>query len=280
MRYRVVLPLGRAALRIGRVTLSLVAACGVALLGCGHPGGRGGPVTGNAGTTGAGGDVSPLGSAGTGGGAAGTTGAAGDGGPGNAGTTGNAGDGGPGAAGTTGAAGNGAAGTTGAAGDGAAGTTGSAGTSGSAGTTGSGGSGAGTNLIANGDFSDGATNWHTEQGGTGNVNNGAYCVTGLTSTTLVGWNAPTGTRLMLSSGTPYRVSFQASGAGTVHLKVGQDAGAFADIFTANHNVGSSLQTFTDNFTPTSNENAGIAFTFMNAGSSTVCIDNVTLAAAN
>ena len=43
-----------------------------------------------------------------------------------------------------------------------------------------------------------------------------------------------------------------------------------------HMVGES----TTSAAPTSNENAGIAFTFMNAGNSTVCIDNVTLAAAN
>jgi len=285
MRHRVVLTVNRA-LRIGRVTLSLVAAGGLALVACSHPGGRGGPVTGNAGTTGTGGDISPAGSAGTGSGAAGTTGAGGDVGPGaagtsgNAGTTGSAGNSGPGAAGTTGAAGNsgpGAAGTTGAAGNGASGTTGNAGTSGAAGTTGAGGSGSGTNLIANGDLSSGATNWHTE-GGTGNVNNGAYCVGSPSSATLVGWDAPAGMPLMLMSGTPYRISYQASGAGTVHLKVGQAASPFNAIHESDHGISSSPQTFTDNFTPTASNNAGLAFYFMNAGTSTVCIDNVTLVA--
>ena len=271
MRHRVVLTVNRA-LRIGRVTLSLVAAGGLALVACSHPGGRGGPATGNAGTTGTGGDISPAGSAGTGSGAAGTTGAGGDVGPGAAGTSGSAG--------TTGSAGNsgpGAAGTTGAAGNGAAGTTGNAGTSGAAGTTGAGGSGSGTNLIANGDLSSGATNWHTE-GGTGNVNNGAYCVGSPSSATLVGWDAPAGMPLMLMSGTPYRISYQASGAGTVHLKVGQAASPFNAIHESDHGISSSPQTFTDNFTPTASNNAGLAFYFMNAGTSTVCIDNVTLVA--
>ena len=228
MRHRVVLTVNRA-LRIGRVTLSLVAAGGLALVACSHPGGRGGPVTGNAGTTGTGGDISPAGSAGTGSGAAGTTGAGGDVGP------------------------------------------------GAAGTTGAGGSGSGTNLIANGDLSSGATNWHTE-GGTGNVNNGAYCVGSPSSATLVGWDAPAGMPLMLMSGTPYRISYQASGAGTVHLKVGQAASPFNAIHESDHGISSSPQTFTDNFTPTANNNAGLAFYFMNAGTSTVCIDNVTLVA--
>ena len=254
-------------------------------MACSHPGGHG-PTTGSAGTTGTGGNVSPAGVAGTGGGSAGT------GVSGSAGTTGSAGDTGtPGTAGAggdtspTGTAGNvgtpGDAGTTGSAGSGAAGTTGSAGTSGSAGTTGgggatgTGGSGSGTNLIANGDFSSGATNWHTEMG-TGNVNgSGAYCVSN-PGAALIGYDAPSGSPLMLMGGRSYRISYQASGAGGLHLKVGMSAQPFGDIYTADDNLGSSLQTFTHNFTPTASNSAGLAFTFSNAGSATVCIDNVTL----
>jgi len=88
----------------------------------------------------------------------------------------------------------------------------------------------------------------------------------------------TGLPLMLMGGTPYRISYQASGAGTVHLKVGQAASPFNAIHESDHGISSSPQTFTDNFTPTASNNAGLAFYFMNAGTSTVCIDNVTLVA--
>jgi hypothetical protein len=50
------------------------------------------------------------------------------------------------------------------------------------------------------------------------------------------------------------------------------------IFQMDHGVSGSLQTFTDNFTPSASNSAGLAFTFANAGTSTVCIDNVSLTA--
>ena len=258
------------------MTLSFVAVFGLACVGflaCSHPGG-GGVFTGTAGTTGTGGDGSPAGTAGTSG-SAGTTGAAGDvGTTGTAGTTGAGGDisptgtaGNVGTTGNAGTSGSGAAGTTG-----TAGTSGSAGDSGSAGTTGTGGSGPGNNLIANGDFSSGATNWHTEMG-TGNVNGGAYCVGSPGGSTLVGYAAPAGTMLSLSGA--YKLTFQASGAGTVHVKVGMAVSPYGADYEGNSSVSSSLQTFTHMFTA-NDSNAGIAFTFMNAGTSTVCLDNVTL----
>jgi hypothetical protein len=275
MRHRVGLPSGRA-VRIGRVALSLVAVCGLAVVACSHPGGSG-VVSGTAGTTGSGGNTSLTGTAGTGNGTgdAGTTGAAGDvGTTGTAGTTGSGGDTSPtGTAGTSGDAGtSGTAGTTGGAGTGEAGTSGGAGTTGSAGTTGAGGTGSGNNLIENGDFSGGATNWHTESGN-GNVNNGAYCVGSPGGATLVGYAAPAGTMLSLSGS--YKLTFQASGGGTVHVKVGMAVSPYTADYEGNSSVNSSPQTFTHMFTANDN-NAGIAFTFMNAGTSTVCLDNVTL----
>jgi hypothetical protein len=264
--------------RIGRLGLALVAGC---LLACSHPGGSSSPTgsagtsgaAGNSGSPGSGGAMSTAGTTGAAGtgadtGVAGTSGGAGDVGTGSAGTTGAAGDGGPGVAGVTGAAGNSSGG---------AGTTGDGGNGQSAGSGGAtGGTGNGANLIANGDLSDGATNWHTEMG-TGNVNGGAYCVTN-PGAALVGWSSPAGMPLSLSGGTSYRLSFQASGAGTVHTKVGLAVTPYTADFEGNDSVGSSLQTFTHTFMPTATDsNAGIAFTFMNAGSATVCIDNVTLA---
>jgi hypothetical protein len=259
---------------------------GAAFVACSHPGGGGGVFTGSAGTTGSGGNSFPTGTAGTGSGfggnvgttgSAGTTGSGGDGIPtGTAGTTGAGGDvsptgtagnvGTPGTAGTMG--GSGVAGTSG-----GAGASGSAGDSGTAGTTGTGGSGpSGPNLIENGDFSNGATNWHTENG-TGNVNAGAYCVSNPGGSTLVGYAAPTGTMVSLSGG--YKLTFQASGAGTVHIKVGMAVSPYSADYEGNSAVSSSPQTFTHMFTANDN-NAGIAFTFMNAGTSTVCLDNIAL----
>jgi len=251
---------------MGRLSLAVVAAGALASFACSHPTGSGKLPTGTAGTTGAAGTSGP-GSAGVSGGAGttgsgGTTGTAGDGGPGMAGTTGSAGDGGPGSAGTTGAAGDGAGGTG----------------SGSGGTTGAGGSGSsGPNLIANGDFSSGAANWHTEMG-TGSVNgSGAYCISN-PGAALMGWDAPAGSPVTLSSGTGYRFSYQASGSGTVSIKIGMATPPYDTIYMGMNGVSSSPQTFTHSFTANSSPAIGLAFTFTNAGSSTVCIDNVTLAA--
>jgi hypothetical protein len=50
-------------------------------------------------------------------------------------------------------------------------------------------------------------------------------------------------------------------------------------FQGNDGLNSSLQTFTHTFTSPNNDmNTGLAFTFSNAGTATVCIDNVTLVA--
>ena len=158
----------------------------------------------------------------------------------------------------------------GTAGSGAAGTSGD---TGSGGNTGSGGGTPGNNLLANGDFSGGATNWHTENG-TGNVNgSGAYCVGSPGGSTLVGYSAPSGTMLSLSG--PYKLTFQASGAGTVHVKVGMAVSPYGADYEGNSSISNSPQTYTHMFTTTDN-NAGLAFTFMNAGTSTVCLDNIAL----
>jgi hypothetical protein len=281
MHHRVGLRSGRA-LRIGRARAFIgLALLGATFVACSHPGGSGGVLTGSAGTTGSAGNGSPTGTAGTGNGTAGTVGTTGT-----AGTTGSGGDSSPtGTAGTTGSGGDvsptgtagnvgtpGTAGLTGTAGSGAAGTSG--GGAGDGGNAGTGGSGpAGPNLIENGDFSNGATNWHTESG-TGNVNgSGAYCVSSPGGTTLVGYSAPAGTMLSLSGG--YKLTFQASGAGTIHIKVGMAVSPYNADYEGNSSVTSSPQTFTHMFTANDN-NAGVAFTFVNAGTSTVCLDNIAL----
>ena len=145
-------------------------------------------------------------------------------------------------------------------------------------TTGAGGTSPAGNLITNGDFSAGAANWHTE-GGTGNVNgSGAYCVSN-PGAALIGWESTPGSPLMLSMGRSYRFSYQASGSGTVNAKVALAVPPYTADFEGNNAINSSLQTFTHTFTsPNNDSNTGIAFTFANAGTSTVCIDNVTLVA--
>jgi hypothetical protein len=268
--------------RIGRLALAVVAVGALASFACSHPPGSG-STAGAAGATGAAGNGGP-GTAGTTG-AGGTTGSAGNvGSPGSGGNVGTAGDtgtagnsgsaGDTGTPGTAGAAGDGGPGTAGNTGSGSAGNTGSAGAAG--GSTGAGGATPAGNLIVNGDFSNGATNWHV-QDGTGTVNGaGAYCVSN-PGAALIGWEGTPGSLLMLRMGTSYRLSYQASGSGTVNVKIGLAVAPYTSDFEGSNSLSSSLQTFTHTFTcPNNDINTGMAFTFSNAGSSTVCIDNVSL----
>jgi hypothetical protein len=65
----------------------------------------------------------------------------------------------------------------------------------------------------------------------------------------------------------------------VNAKVALAVPPYTADFEGNNAINSNLQTFTQTFTSPNNDiNTGIAFTFANAGSSTVCIDNVTLVA--
>ena len=65
----------------------------------------------------------------------------------------------------------------------------------------------------------------------------------------------------------------------MHAKVGLAVPPYTADFEGNNSLNSSLQTFTHTFTSPNNDvNTGLAFTFSNAGTSTVCIDNVTLVA--
>jgi hypothetical protein len=80
---------------------------------------------------------------------------------------------------------------------------------------------------------------------------------------------------MLSLSGAYKLTFQASGAGAVHIKVGMAVSPYNADYEGNSSVTSSLQTFTHTFTA-NDSNAGIAFTFMNAGTSTVCLDDIEL----
>jgi hypothetical protein len=84
---------------------------------------------------------------------------------------------------------------------------------------------------------------------------------------------------MLRMGTSYRLSYQASGSGTVNVKIGLAVQPYTSDFEGSNSLNSSLQTFTHTFTcPNNDANTGMAFTFSNAGSGTVCVDNVSLVA--
>jgi hypothetical protein len=63
----------------------------------------------------------------------------------------------------------------------------------------------------------------------------------------------------------------------VNIKVGMATAPYDTIYMGMNGVSSSAQTFTHTFMANSSASIGLAFTFANAGSSTVCIDNVTLA---
>ena len=112
------------------------------------------------------------------------------------------------------------------------------------------------------------------------MTNGALCVSGWDANSLVGWSTTAGAPLMLSSGTSYRISYQASGNGvSMHVKVGLAVSPYTSDFetSPNESLGGNLQTYTHTFTPPQNDvNTGLAFTF-SGGSGTVCLDNVSLA---
>src|SRR5262249_31478831 len=139
------------------------------------------------------------------------------------------------------------------------------------------------NLIANGDFTNGLANWHTEYPmNAGNVNaTGAFCVANAPNGLLFGWSLPASSPLVLPPQTAYHLAYQASGSGMMNVKVGLAVSPYTPDFQTQPNddaVGSTMQTFTHDFsTATGDANTGLAFTVGSAsGTTTVCIDNVTL----
>ena len=286
-----------------KVLLVCLASAGLAVASCSHPSGTGSTGSGGSNGTGGSGDC-PAGSVGCpcigttcdqdlacadlGGGntqcvtTAGSGGTPGTGGSvatgGSVGTGGVVGTGGspatggsPGTGGTTGTGGNGP---------------GTGGTSATGGSPGTGGNPA-NNLIANGDFSQGDTNWGVPNGSptSKGVQNGQYCITLSSSTgeVIVGWGGAT-TSANLSAGVNYTLSYQASasaGLSEFDVHIGQAVGSFnLDKDLGNDNVGTSLGTITHMFSLSSADSqAGVAFLIKaSGGSSTVCIDNVSLTA--
>ena len=239
----------------------------IALVSCDHgarnvlpgpgPAGTAGQTTvgqaGSTGTAGSGGDAGSTGVAGSTG-DAGTTGVAGSVGSGGSGGSGNSG-------GATGAAG--------------------AGQGGNDPTGGGGGSSPAGNVVTNGDFSAGEASWHVENDTGHSITNGQYCVRNPSASTLVGWST-SGANVMLNGGTSYRISYQASASSgnvTMHVKVGLAVQPYTSDYETNETLNSGLQTFNHMFTPSNgtDQNMGIAFTFMGASNSTVCLDNVSIA---
>jgi hypothetical protein len=51
---------------------------------------------------------------------------------------------------------------------------------------------------------------------------------------------------------------------------------YGDIYTSDDGISSNAQTYSHTFMPTSSNSAGLAFTFVNAGNTMVCLDDVTL----
>jgi hypothetical protein len=282
-----------------KVLLVCLASAGLAVASCSHPGGTGATGTGGSnGTGGSGSCTSPslgcpcngttcdqglscadLGNgntqcvttAGTGG-TPGTGGSTATGGVPGTGGTGVGTGGTPATGGSTGTGGNGP---------------GTGGSSATGGSTGTGGGSSGSNLVINGDFSQGMTNWNISENTPTNpgVNNGQLCIT-LTSGTgevIVGWGDST-TSASLSAGVNYTLSYQASasaGLSEFDVHIGQAVGSFnLDKDLGNDNVGTSLGTVTHMFSLSSADSqAGVAFLIKaSGGSSTVCIDNVSLTA--
>jgi hypothetical protein len=181
----------------------------------------------------------------------------------------------------------GAGGSGGAAGHAAGGATSSGGAGGGAS---SGGGASGENLVTNGDFSMGEMFWKVDASSiTHSVVDGAECLmfSGGAASFFLGWPDPVANALSLKGGTTYKLTYRASSTGPLSVKVEAKVGKAVDPFTddlplVTDAVGTSLQTFTHTFTPTSNDTqAGVAFK-VTPGSTTsqmttVCFDDVVLA---
>jgi hypothetical protein len=167
--------------------------------------------------------------------------------------------------------------------------TGTGGTPATGGSPGTGGNPA-DNLVINGDFSQNDTNWGVPNGSptSKGVQNGQYCVTlnNGSGQVILGWGG-TAVSANLAANVNYTLSFQASASSSLsgfdtHIGSAVSVGGSypLDKDLGNDTIGTSLQTFTHMFSLTSADSqAGVAFLISaGAGTSTVCVDNVSLAA--
>jgi hypothetical protein len=190
-------------------------------------------------------------------------------------------DGGGGAGGGSGGSGGGGA--TGTGGGGATGTGGRGGTGGGGGGAGGSGGGVSGNLITNGDFSNGMTDWHVENpNGNSTVNNGRFCLTSPSGSTLLAWMT-SGANLVLDGSTMYRLTYSASSTSAnvrMHFKVALSVQPYTSDYEVDDTLNNTMRTFTHTFTPMSgtDANTGIAITVPNGTNGTVCVDDVSIVA--
>jgi hypothetical protein len=177
-----------------------------------------------------------------------------------------------------GGAGAGGGGTGGAGASGGGGTGGS----GSGGTGGGGGATASGNLITNGDFSNGMTDWHVENpNGNSNINNGRFCLTSPSSSTLLAWMS-SGANVMLDGAKMYRLSYAASVSSGNNVRLHFKIALSVQPYTSDYEVDDTLNTMTKTFMHTfmpmngSDANTGIAITVPNGTNGTVCVDDVSI----
>jgi len=142
----------------------------------------------------------------------------------------------------------------------------------------SGGGGVAGNLITNGDFAAGMANWHIENG-TANINNGQLCVTGPSSSMLLGWTATS--NVMLEGTKMYRISYSASattGNVRMHVKVALAVQPYTSDYEVDDMLNNNMRTFTHTFMPMNgtDANMGIAITVPNGTTATVCVDDVAM----
>lgn len=175
---------------------------------------------------------------------------------------------------------------------------GGAGSSGAAGSLSVAGSSGqtGPNLVTNGDFSDGQADWGVTGVGTqttGAVVDGTFCTTldSMTAPFLVlGWPQDISKAAHLASGKAYTLSYDVKSTGplsvSIMAKVGLAVLPFTEDFsdTDDPGVDDVVRTFSHTHTLSmGNVEAGVALQ-LNAtavtGSSTVCIDNVSLVEVN
>jgi hypothetical protein len=185
-------------------------------------------------------------------------------------------DGGGGGAGGSGGTGGGGASGTGGGGGGGGGRAGGGG-----GGAGGGGGGVSGNLITNGDFGAGMANWHVENpNGNSTVNNGRFCLTSPSGSTLLAWMT-SGANVVLDGATMYRLSYSASSTSAnvrLHFKIALSVQPYTPDYEVDDTLNNMMRTFTHTFMPMNgtDDNTGIAITVPNGTNGTVCVDDVSI----
>ncbi len=147
--------------------------------------------------------------------------------------------------------------------------------------TGNGGTGgvSADSLITNGDFASGESDWSFTGSGSVDASGGEYCVSlSADGEVSVGW--PDGVDPAQLKAGSYQFSFDvySSGSGTpsVNVKVGQAFDPYAAFVEEDVSIGTSPTHFTQSFSVSGDEQAGVLLRINGSSGVRVCLDNVML----